>query len=159
MSGIYAVFKFSLRGKDSLASKWIEQKRSVKGTLKEDGAGIFAIGDYIYEFFFINKLTDGKITKNILYARIRDLNGLTNDSIVKFEDTINIPFVHNVKKIGKGNNVNFSSISKTLGKENINDDSQKVSDILSSEEIKIMAINYHHILYDRRDKEGISGKI
>lgn len=51
MSGIYAVFKFSLRGKDSLASKWIEQKRSVKGTLKEDGAGIFAIGDYIYEFF------------------------------------------------------------------------------------------------------------
>ena len=31
-------FKFSLRGKDSLASKWIEQKRSVKGTLKENGA-------------------------------------------------------------------------------------------------------------------------
>lgn len=151
-------FKFSLRGKDSLASKWIEQKRSVKGTLKENGAGVFAIGDYIYEVFSINKLTDGKITKNNLYAKIRDLNGLTNDSIVKFEDTIDIPFVHNIKKITFEKGINFTTIANKLGEEQINDNTKKVSDFLSIDEIKTMAINYHHILYDRRDKEGVSGK-
>ena len=134
-------FKFSLRGKDSLASKWIEQKCSVKGTLKENGAGVFAIGDYIYEVFSINKLTDGKITKNNLYAKIRDLNGLTNDSIVKFEDTIDIPFVHNIKKITFEKGINFTTIANKLGEEQINDNTKKVSDFLSIDEIKTMAIN------------------
>lgn len=151
-------FKFSLRGKDSLASKWIEQKRSPSGSLKDDGANVFAIGDYIYEVFSISKLSDGKISKNNLYAKIRDINGLTNDSIVKFEDTIDIPFVHNVKKIPFEKGINFTSIAKKLGDEQINDNTLQVSDVLTADEIKIMAINYHHIQYDRRDKENIAGK-
>lgn len=151
-------FKFSLRGKDSLASKWIEQKRATKGTLKENGANVFAIGDYIYEVFSINKLTDGKITVNKLYAKIMEINGLTKDSIVNFEDTIDIPFDHNVIKIPFEKGINFTTIANKLSAEQINDDTQKVSDVLTTDEIKIMAINYHHIQYDRRDKENIAGK-
>lgn len=158
MSEINDTFKFSLKGKDSLASKWIEQKRPVKGTLKDDGAGVFAIGDYIYEVFCIDKLTSGQITKNNFYARIRDLNNLTNESIVKFEDVIDIPFVHQIKKITKVPNISFASISESLGKEKINSETQTVSDLLTAEEMKIMAINYFHIRYDRREKEGIKDK-
>lgn len=158
MSEINDTFKFSLKGKDSLASKWIEQKRSIKGTLKDDGAGVFAIGDYIYDVFCIDKLTSGQITKNNFYARIRDLNNLTNESIVKFEDVIDIPFVHQIKKITKVPNISFASISESLGKEKIQNGTQPVSELLTAEEMKIMAINYFHIRYDRREKEGIKDK-
>ena len=65
MSDIYAVFKFSLRGKDSLASKWIDEKRNPQRTLKENDANIFAIGDYLYEVLCIEKLTEGKTTRMI----------------------------------------------------------------------------------------------
>lgn len=158
MSEIKDTFKFSLRGKDSLASKWIEQKRSVSGTLKNNGAGVFAIGDYIYEVFCINKLSSGQITKNNLYAKIMALNNLTNESIVKFEDVIDIPFVHQVKKFTKVPDISFASISKSLSEEKINNETQSTSEILTFDEIKIMAINYFHIRYDRREKDGVKDK-
>ena len=38
MSGECSFFNFCLRGRDSLVSKWISQKRKIPETLKTDGA-------------------------------------------------------------------------------------------------------------------------
>ncbi len=43
MSGECSFFNFCLRGRDSLVSKWISQKRKIPETLKTDGANIYAI--------------------------------------------------------------------------------------------------------------------
>lgn len=62
------------------------------------------------------------------------------------------------KKINFEKGINFTTVAEKLDEEQINDSSQKVSDVLTADEIKIMAINYHHIKYDRRGKENIAGK-
>lgn len=65
MSGECSFFNFCLRGRDSLVSKWISQKRKIPETLKTDGANIYAISEYIHTVFYTDKRgisADGEFT-------------------------------------------------------------------------------------------------
>ena len=69
----------------------------------------------------IEKLTEGKTTKNDLYAKIKILNSLSNDSIVAFEKVIDIPFIYSTNGIDRMVGENFTKIADRLADEKIND--------------------------------------
>lgn len=50
-----ATLDFTLRGIDSLSYKWIKEERG-KPVYNTTGVNIFAIGDYLYNCLYYNKL-------------------------------------------------------------------------------------------------------
>ena len=142
MSGEFYCFNFSLRGPDSLASKWISEKRKTKGTLKENGANIYAISDYIHEVFCFEKLYGTEHTSNVLFNQIIKLNNFDKDHIVLFEDIILIPFTFSMRSYESGS---FKEFTNDFEQEPIYEDKpaskSKLGDLLSATEIKEMLIN------------------
>ena len=92
MSGECSFFNFCLRGRDSLVSKWISQKRKIPETLKTDGANIYAISEYIHTVFYFDKLYGSDYSCNVLFNKIIAINELDKNHIVKFDEIIKIPF-------------------------------------------------------------------
>ena len=76
MSGECSFFNFCLRGRDSLVSKWISQKRKIPETLKTDGANIYAISEYIHTVFYFDKLYGSDYSCNVLFNKIIAINEL-----------------------------------------------------------------------------------
>lgn len=159
MSGEFYCFNFSLRGPDSLASKWISEKRKTKGTLKENGANIYAISDYIHEVFCFEKLYGTEHTSNILFNQMIKLNNFDKDHIVLFEDIILIPFTFSMRSYESGS---FKEFTNDFEQEPIYEDKpaskSKLGDLLSATEIKEMLINIYHINYDLRSDVNIKDK-
>lgn len=159
MSGEFYCFNFSLRGPDSLASKWISEKRKTKGTLKENGANIYAISDYIHEVFCFEKLYGTEHTSNVLFNQIIKLNNFDKDHIVLFEDIILIPFTFSMRSYESGS---FKEFTNDFEQEPIYEDKpaskSKLGDLLSATEIKEMLINIYHINYDLRSDVNIKDK-
>lgn len=159
MSGEFFCFNFSLRGPDSLASKWISEKRKTKGTLKENGANIYAISDYIHEVFCFEKLYGTEHTSNVLFNQIIKLNNFDKDHIVLFEDIILIPFIFSMRSYESGS---FKEFTNDFEQEPIYEDKpaskSKLGDLLSATEIKEMLINIYHINYDLRSDGNIKDK-
>ena len=97
MSGECSFFNFCLRGRDSLVSKWISQKRKIPETLKTDGANIYAISEYIHTVFYFDKLYGSDYSCNVLFNKIIAINELDKNHIVKFDEIIKIPLFANVE--------------------------------------------------------------
>ena len=159
MSGEFYCFNFSLRGPDSLASKWISEKRKTKGTLKENGANIYAISDYIHEVFCFEKLYGTEHSSNVLFNQIIKLNNFDKDHIVLFEDIILIPFTFSMRSYESGS---FKEFTNDFEQEPIYEDKpaskSKLGDLLSATEIKEMLINIYHINYNLRSDVNIKDK-
>lgn len=152
MSGECSFFRFCLRGNDSLASKWISQKRKI-GKLREDGANIYSISDYIHHVFCFEKLYGTEYTSNMLFNRIIEANHLDKNDIVKFDEEIVIPFIFSPRKYKKPS---FDELAKEVKNEPVAD--FKLGDSLDENEIKEMLINTYHINYDIRSNENIADK-
>lgn len=152
MSGECSFFRFCLRGNDSLASKWISQKRKI-GKLREDGANIYSISDYIHHVFCFEKLYGTEYTSNMLFNRIIEANHLDKNDIVKFDEEIVIPFNFSPRKYKKPS---FDELAKEVKNEPVAD--FKLGDSLDENEIKEMLINTYHINYDIRSNENIADK-
>lgn len=152
MSGECSFFRFCLRGNDSLASKWISQKRKV-GKLREDGTNIYSISDYIHHVFRFEKLYGTEYTSNMLFNRIIEANLLDKNHIVKFDEEIVIPFSFSPRTYKKPS---FDELAKEIKNEPVAD--FKLGDSLDENEIKEMLINTYHINYDIRNNENIADK-
>lgn len=152
MSGECSFFRFCLRGDDSLASKWISQKRKV-GKLREDGANIYSISDYIHHVFCFEKLYGTEYTSNVLFNKIITANHLDKNHIVKFDEEILIPFSFSSRTY---KNASLDELAKEIENESLAD--VKLGDLFSENEIKEMLVNTYHINYDIRSDENIAGK-
>ena len=155
MSGECNFFKFCLRGENSLACKWMNQKRKTEGGLKSDGANIYAIADYIHSVFKFEKLYGKEYTSTILFNKICAINGADKDYIVKFDEAILIPFGFSPRSAGTAYS-SFDEISELFAEEVLCN--KKLRDILSKDEIKETLINTYHINYDLRSNENIKNK-
>lgn len=155
MSGECNFFKFYLRGENSLACKWMNQKRKTEGGLKSDGANIYAIADYIHSVFKFEKLYGKEYTSTILFNKICAINGADKDYIVKFDEAILIPLGFSPRSAGTAYS-SFDEISELFAEEVLCN--KKLRDILSKDEIKETLINTYHINYDLRSNENIKNK-
>lgn len=151
MSGECSIFRFCLRGTNSLSCKWISQKRGAG--LKEDGANLYSISDYIHHVFYFENLYGQNYNSNILFNRIIEANEFDKDYIVKFDEVIKIPFSFSPRTY---NATSFDELAKEIENEPLAD--VKLIDLLNKEEIKEMLINTYHIIYDLRGDENISEK-
>ena len=146
-------FKFVLRGSSDLAYKWVKEKRNSPNQSLNGGVSVYAIGEYFYNQFYLNKISNFS-SANEITKLLKDNND--KKEFVTFGEEWIIPFSYDEIKIQKGNAGGFSDISSLLGKEIIYQD-KKLSDILSHNEIMGFAINSYHIFYDVEDaKEGLS---
>lgn len=153
MSGECSFFNFCLRGSDSLVSKWISQKRKIPGTLKSDGANIYAISEYIHTVFCFDKLYGSDYSSNELFNRIIKINDFDKNHIVKFDETIMIPFNFSPYEFSA---TSFDDMAKDVSRLELS--AIKLSSVLSDSEIKELLINIYHINYDLREYEEIKKK-
>ncbi len=146
-------FKFVLRGSSDLAYKWIKEKRNSPNQSLNGGVSVYALGEYFYDQFYLNKISNFS-SANEITKLLKDNNN--KKDFVKFGEEWIIPFNYDEIKIQKGSASGFSDIATVLGKEKIYQD-KNLSDILSNKEIMVLAINSYHIFYDVEEaKEGLS---
>ncbi|MGN1044251.1 MAG: hypothetical protein ACI4PR_05650 [Acutalibacteraceae bacterium] len=153
MSGECSFFNFCLRGSDSLVSKWISQKRKISGTLKTDGANIYAISEYIHTVFCFDKLYGSDYTSNVLFNKIIEINDFDKNHIVKFDEIIMIPFDFSIYEFSE---TSFDDMAKDVSGMDLS--AAKLGSVLSDSEIKELLINIYHINYDLRKNEKIKNK-
>lgn len=145
-------FKLVLRGSSDLAYKWIKEKRNTPNQSLNGGVSVYALGEYFYDQFYLNKISSFS-SANEITKLLKDNN---KKEFVKFGEEWIIPFNYDEVKVQKGSVSGFSDTASLLGKEIIYQD-KKLSDILSNKEIMGLAINSYHIFYDVEDaKEGLS---
>ena len=153
MSGECSFFNFCLRGRDSLVSKWISQKRKIPETLKTDGANIYAISEYIHTVFYFDKLYGSDYSCNVLFNKIIAINELDKNHIVKFDEIIKIPFDFTPYEFTERS---FDDMAKDVSGAEFS--AVTLGSVLSDSEIKELLINIYHINYDLRENENIKNK-
>ena len=153
MSGECSFFNFCLRGRDSLVSKWISQKRKIPETLKTDGANIYAISEYIHTVFYFDKLYGSDYSCNVLFNKIIAINELDKNHIVKFDEIIKIPFDFTPCEFTERS---FDDMAKDVSGAEFS--AVTLGSVLSDSEIKELLINIYHINYDLRENENIKNK-
>lgn len=153
MSGECSFFNFCLRGRDSLVSKWISQKRKIPETLKTDGANIYAISAYIHTVFYFDKLYGSDYSCNVLFNKIIAINELDENHIVKFDEIIKIPFDFTPYEFTERS---FDDMAKDVSGAEFS--AVTLGSVLSDSEIKELLINIYHINYDLRENENIKNK-
>ena len=146
-------FKFILRDENDLAYKWIKDKRNSPSQNIKGGVSVYALGEYFFNVFFLNKLS-GFENANQITKLIKDNN--SSKDWISFGEEWNIPFNYEEYLIKKGSVSGFSDIAKELGNQIIYKD-KKLTDILSNAEIQSLAVNSYHIFYDVLDaKDNLS---
>ena len=66
-------FKFILRDENDLAYKWIKDKRKSPSQNIKGGVSVYALGEYFFNVFFLNKLS-GFENANQITKLIKDNN-------------------------------------------------------------------------------------
>ena len=151
-----ATLDFTLRGIDSLSYKWIKEERG-KPVYNTTGVNIFAIGDYLYNCLYYNKLFGFDSAKKI-YTQLLALNkNITNESIIHYDQLIKIPFQCKQITISKKNASNVYDIAVLIGKQELYS-GKLINQILTQKEIQEYVTNLFHILYDVREKKEVAGK-
>lgn len=146
-------FKFILRDENDLAYKWIKDKRKSPSQNIKGGVSVYALGEYFFNVFFLNKLF-GFENANQITKLIKDNN--SSKDRISFGEEWTIPFNYEEYLIKKGSVSGFSDIAKELGNQIIYQD-KKLTDILSNAEIQALAVNSYHIFYDILDaKDNLS---
>ena len=153
MSGECSFFNFCLRGRDSLVSKWISQKRKIPETLKTDGANIYAISAYIHTVFYFDKLYGSDYSCNVLFNKIIAINELDKNHIVKFDEIIKISVDFTPCEFTERS---FDDMAKDVSGAEFS--AVTLGSVLSDTEIKELLINIYHINYDLRENENIKNK-